>query len=271
LSITRRTRLLAIGGFSLALFAGGQAAAGAADPVPFEITAAKVTPHRAYFAGTHPATTRVTFHDDANATLDIVISRHGKVVRRYTFSNAVPDHAVAVAWNGRSGSGRLATDGRYAFYAGQHRGRLKRIGSVDFRRYIFPVRAHHWSRGPMGEFGAPRRVLGFHHGFDVMSRCGARIVAARAGRVIARGFNPELYGHWVLVNGRATSHNFFYAHMRGTALVGRGQQVLTGQRIGRVGKTGNAETIGCQLHFEIRINGRAVNPEPSLRYWDSYS
>jgi murein DD-endopeptidase MepM/ murein hydrolase activator NlpD len=49
--------------------------------------------------------------------------------------------------------------------------------------------------------------------------------------------------------------------------VRRGQRVYTGERIGAVGKTGNAISVGCHLHFEIHVHGRPINPEPALRLW----
>jgi murein DD-endopeptidase MepM/ murein hydrolase activator NlpD len=55
------------------------------------------------------------------------------------------------------------------------------------------------------------------------------------------------------------------------ALVHRGQRVFEGERVGSVGKTGNAITVGCHLHFEIHVHGVAVNPERALRSWDRYS
>ncbi len=51
--------------------------------------------------------------------------------------------------------------------------------------------------------------------------------------------------------------------------------MLTGQRIGTVGDSGNAR--GCHLHFELwnqpgwYSGGKAFDPLPSLRDWDSYS
>jgi len=47
--------------------------------------------------------------------------------------------------------------------------------------------------------------------------------------------------------------------------------VHTGQRIGSVGKTGNARTVGCHLHFEIHLRGQPIDPEPALRRWDRFS
>jgi murein DD-endopeptidase MepM/ murein hydrolase activator NlpD len=59
--------------------------------------------------------------------------------------------------------------------------------------------------------------------------------------------------------------------MRKPAIVAVGEVVRTGQRIGSVGQTGNARTVGCHLHFEIHVHGKPVDPEPALRRWDRFS
>jgi murein DD-endopeptidase MepM/ murein hydrolase activator NlpD len=143
--------------------------------------------------------------------------------------------------------------------------------AVGGPRHLFPVRGPHGERGPIGEFGAPRDGGRVHEGFDVLAACGTELVAARGGKVLERGHDPVLYGFYVLIHGHGERRNYFYAHLRGATIVHRGELVDTGQRIGAVGRTGNARTVGCMLHFELRVHGRPIDPEPALRRWDRLS
>ncbi len=83
--------------------------------------------------------------------------------------------------------------------------------------------------------------------------------------MLRRGYDPVLYGNYLLIHGQGERRSYFYAHMPRPARVHRGQRVWPGEWVGRVGKTGNARTVGCHLHFEIHVNGRPINPEPSLQ------
>jgi murein DD-endopeptidase MepM/ murein hydrolase activator NlpD len=85
------------------------------------------------------------------------------------------------------------------------------------------------------------------------------------------GYDPVLYGNFLLIHGEGEHRSYFYAHLRRPAGVNRGERVLTGERVGGVGETGNARTVGCHLHFEIHVDGRPIDPEPALRRWDRYS
>lgn len=98
-----------------------------------------------------------------------------------------------------------------------------------------------------------------HSGLDFRGPIGAPIHAAAAGRVSFVGVKSG-YGNVVEIshgNGLLTR----YAHMsRWQARVG--QDVAAGDVIGAIGSTGRS--TGPHLHFEVRINDRAVNPRPFL-------
>jgi murein DD-endopeptidase MepM/ murein hydrolase activator NlpD len=133
------------------------------------------------------------------------------------------------------------------------------------------VQGPHGARGAIGEYHAPRSGGRIHEGFDVTAACGAELVAARNGRVLRRGYDPVLYGNYLLLHGEGERRSYFYAHLSRPAAVGRGQRVWEGQRVGAVGETGNAAGLGCHLHFEIHVRGIPIDPEPSLRRWDRWS
>lgn len=99
----------------------------------------------------------------------------------------------------------------------------------------------------------------FHAGLDFKGPIGAPIFAAAAGRIRFVGVQQG-YGNVVEIehgNGLMTR----YAHMSGFRTQ-VGQPVLAGQVIGLIGSTGRS--TGPHLHFEVRINDRAVNPRPFL-------
>ena len=98
-----------------------------------------------------------------------------------------------------------------------------------------------------------------HNGLDFKGATGTPIYAAAKGRVSFVGRKGG-YGNTVEIthgNGVMTR----YAHMsRFNARVG--QQVLPGETIGAIGSTGRS--TGPHLHFEVRVNNRAVNPRTFL-------
>ncbi|TFC21627.1 M23 family metallopeptidase, partial [Cryobacterium algoritolerans] len=102
---------------------------------------------------------------------------------------------------------------------------------------------------------------GFHSGTDMGAGCGAPIYAAHDGTVSYAGPSGT-YGNYVQINnGGGVSTG--YAHIRsGGIFVSNGQQVSAGQNIASVGMTGAAD--GCHLHFEVRINGSQINPQPFM-------
>lgn len=142
---------------------------------------------------------------------------------------------------------------------------------MPYYGHVFPVQGAHGIRGYIGEFGAPRSGGRTHEGFDVVASCGTELVAVRSGRVLRRGYDPVLYGNYLLIHGEGERRSYFYAHLPRPATVGRGEWVLEGQRVGEVGQTGNAVSVGCHLHFEIHERGTPIDPGPELRRWDRYS
>jgi murein DD-endopeptidase MepM/ murein hydrolase activator NlpD len=94
-----------------------------------------------------------------------------------------------------------------------------------------------------------------HEGIDIGAPTGAPIAAAASGVVIYAGWMSG-YGNLVVVDhggGFATA----YGHMS-TIASSPGQNVAQGQLLGYVGCTGHC--FGSHLHFEVRVNGQAVDP-----------
>lgn len=99
----------------------------------------------------------------------------------------------------------------------------------------------------------------FHSGIDIGAPEGARIVAAGAGTVIFAGDRGG-YGNCTMIDhgdGLVT----VYAH-QSSITVSEGDRVKRGEKIGEVGSTGLS--TGPHLHFEVRVNGTACNPEDYL-------
>ncbi|MGI8705832.1 MAG: M23 family metallopeptidase, partial [Sphingomicrobium sp.] len=99
------------------------------------------------------------------------------------------------------------------------------------------------------------RFARFHAGIDFGAGSGTPIVAAADGMVVGAGWAGG-YGRQVRVahGGEIVTT---YSHMSGIA-AGPGTPVRQGQVIGYVGSTGLS--TGPHLHFEVRVNGRAVDP-----------
>lgn len=95
-----------------------------------------------------------------------------------------------------------------------------------------------------------------HKGIDIGAPTGAKIIASNEGKIVTSAYNAGGYGHYVIIN-HGGGYMTVYAHMS-KRLVSKGQYVGKGQTIGKVGSTGHS--TGPHLHFEIRVNGKAVNP-----------
>ena len=100
-----------------------------------------------------------------------------------------------------------------------------------------------------------------HQGIDLAAPQGTPIYATADGIVSEAAYNSGGYGNLVkLDHGRGIETR--YGHLS-TFLVRAGQRVVRGQQIGRMGSTGRS--TGSHLHYEVRIDGRAVNPIPFMK------
>lgn len=104
-----------------------------------------------------------------------------------------------------------------------------------------------------------RYVSGYHTGIDIGCQTGSAIYAAHDGKVTLAGW-AGAYGNTVEIDGGG-GFSTSYHHMSKVAAT-VGQNVSAGSVIGYIGSTGNS--TGPHLHFEVRMNGKAVDPNPYL-------
>jgi murein DD-endopeptidase MepM/ murein hydrolase activator NlpD len=126
------------------------------------------------------------------------------------------------------------------------------VRSASSRGFIWPV------AGPMTSGFGPRWGR-MHEGVDIGVGEGTPVAASAAGRVIIAGWSGG-YGNLVVIDhggGISTA----YAH-NSRLVVSVGQSVAQGSIIAASGNTGHS--TGPHVHFEIRINGAAVDPLPYL-------
>ena len=117
--------------------------------------------------------------------------------------------------------------------------------------FVFPTPEY---ARPSSHFGPRRRR--FHYGLDLAMPTGEPIYAAFDGVVRFSKYNRS-YGNLIVIrhdNGLET----YYAHLS-KRHVTPGTRVKAGEEIGLCGNTGRSR--GSHLHFEIRYNGNAMNPE----------
>lgn len=125
--------------------------------------------------------------------------------------------------------------------------RLAPAAGNDPAKWLWPARgkivAHFESNG------------GLNKGIDIGGDLGEPVHASAAGNVVYSGSGLRGYGHLVIVKH---SENFLsaYAH-NSSLLVEEGESVTAGQKIAEIGSSG---TDSVKLHFEIRRDGKPVNP-----------
>jgi len=96
---------------------------------------------------------------------------------------------------------------------------------------------------------------GLNKGIDIKGELGDSVNAASAGQVVYAGSGLRGYGKLIIVK-HSDKYLSAYAHSR-KLLVKEGDKVEVGEKIAEMGSTG---TDTVKLHFEIRYDGKPVDP-----------
>jgi murein DD-endopeptidase MepM/ murein hydrolase activator NlpD len=255
---------------------------GSSGSTTLTLRSENVSPSRVFFAGTRKAAYAFTIGGSRarDVTVQVVNRDIHEAVRRWTKA-VEPDSEARVRWDGTLSDGSPARKGDYVFRVRDSNGdpaertrAAKRTGSRRFGLFPFkfPVRGRHTYGDGVGAPRAGHR----HQGQDILAACGTRLASARGGRVQYNGHQASGAGNYLVIDGKRTSHDYVYMHMRRRSQLHRGDRVKTGQKIGRVGATGDAS--GCHLHMEEWAGPgwyegghfmRAITKH--LRRWDRWS
>jgi murein DD-endopeptidase MepM/ murein hydrolase activator NlpD len=240
-------------------------------PGSFRLLDASVNSKSFYFYGEGKPTLRYLFKGNGptDVRIDLVRQKGESVVRSWAEEDVEPNSEQTLEWNGQDEDKKAAENGSYQFRIGGLGDKLSDGGDTAFgyHDHKFPLRAQHtYGDG----IGAGRG----HQGQDVFAKCGAPIEAARGGKVQFKGYHSRA-GNYVVIDGKKSSYDYVYMHLRKKAEVREGENVRTGQRLGENGDTGNAS--GCHLHFEMWSapgwyeGGHFISPTKKLKQWDKWS
>lgn len=105
------------------------------------------------------------------------------------------------------------------------------------------------------------RDLSFHDGFDISAPYGSAVVATALGTVTFSGWDKYL-GNCVKID-HGEGLTTVYGHLQSTT-VSEGEKVSRGDQVGKLGSTGRS--TGAHVHYEVRKNGKALDPAKYLGY-----
>ncbi|MEJ2417892.1 MAG: peptidoglycan DD-metalloendopeptidase family protein [Exilibacterium sp.] len=119
--------------------------------------------------------------------------------------------------------------------------------NIHALRWIWPV-----SGQILSGFSSAK---GLNKGIDIVGELGEPVNSAASGRVVYAGKGLRGYGNLLIIK-HSEKYLSAYAHNR-KLLVKEGQKVQIGQKIAEIGSSG---TDRNKLHFEIRLDGKPVDP-----------
>jgi lipoprotein NlpD len=130
---------------------------------------------------------------------------------------------------------------------------IKKIPNIQQTKPLPPGQIH-WSwpvRGKLVKSNTPTAKKGI----DIVGKLGQRVNAAAIGDVVYSGSGLLGYGKLIIIKHNDTFLSA-YAH-NSKLLVNEGDRVKKGQQIAQMGQTTDGRTL---LHFEIRKNGKPIDP-----------
>jgi len=214
----------------------------------FKLRDASAKPRRSYYFGKQKpqVTYMFTNSEPTNVRVDVVRRGTRTVVDSWVERAQEPNTRHTAKWNGiRRGTKKPVRNGSYKFRVGPQSGSMESTSDARFRyhRFKFPIRGRH----DYGDGIGAARSGHSHQGQDVFARCGTPLVAARGGRVQWKAYHSSA-GYYLVIDGKKTGRDYAYMHLKKRSRLHRGERVRTGQKIGKVGESGNA--VGCHLHME---------------------
>ncbi len=158
----------------------------------------------------------------------------------------------AVGGNGNAEASKLSDDETYSLYE-EYLNRL--LHTVAFTPMGYPRVSSLTSF--FGYRGDPfdSSHAEFHPGIDFKGNRGDEARCTANGKVVSAGWYGG-YGKCVRIS-HGNNFETLYGHLSRIS-VREGQEVTAGQKIGEVGSTGRS--TGAHLHYEVRKNGKPVNP-----------
>jgi len=241
----------------------------------------RVVGRRVFQGAARPAQLDVLAHTPVSVSVALTRTADGATLQSWQLGSLIPGVVHSLSWDGTL-AGVPQPVGHYEFRVTTAGGGAQAAsvgspiatGAFDLVDHKFPIRGrHNYGGGAAGRFGAGRPGH-IHEGQDVFARCGTKLVAARGGVVKLNKFETNA-GNYLVIDGEGTDVDYAYMHMQQRSPLKKGTHVMTGDPIGRVGDTGDAQ--GCHLHFEMwsgpgwYTGGKPFDPLPFLKAWDKYS
>lgn len=145
----------------------------------------------------------------------------------------------------------------YIIHAGQQLSMTQHEKEKSTKAPSIPIT--HWLRPAEGKVIKKFDLHKGNKGIDISGRLGEPVLASNSGIVVYSGSGLPGYGKLLIIKHN-TVFLSAYAHNR-YILVKQGQTVTRGQKIATMGRDNSGQIV---LHFEIRLNGKPVDPLPYL-------